>query len=69
MRSDRGSIFLDQGFDFKPLPNPSGAATKSESNGMTKLTADNTIRGVINGGGAEIDIRSFNGTILVHKGK
>ena len=26
-------------------------------------------RHVINGGGADIDIRSFNGAILVHKGK
>ena len=69
MRSDRGDIYLDQGFDFKPLPNPSGNATKSESNGMTKLRMDNTIRGTINGGGAEIDIRTFNGAVLIHKGK
>ena len=53
MRSDRGDIYLDQGFDFKPLPNPSGSTTKSESNGMTNLRMDNTIRGTINGGGAE----------------
>jgi Putative adhesin len=69
MRSDRGDIYLDQGFDFKPLPNPSGSTTKSESNGMTKIRMDNTIRGTINGGGAEIDIRTFNGPVLVHKGK
>ncbi len=69
MRSDRGDIYLDQGFDFKPLPNSSSSTTKSESNGMTKLRLDNTIRGSINGGGTEIDIRTFNGTVLVHKGK
>jgi hypothetical protein len=69
MRSDRGDIFLDPGFAFKALPDASGSVTKSESNGMTKLRMDNTIRGVINGGGAEIDIRSFNGAILLHKGK
>ena len=69
MRSDQGDIYLDQGFDFKSLATSSGGISKSESNGMRKLKMDNTIHGAINGGGVEINIRSFNGTILVHKGK
>jgi hypothetical protein len=69
IRSDRGDVYLDQGFDFKPLATPSSSASKSDSNGMVKLKMDNTIRGTINGGGVEINIRSFNGSILVHKGK
>ena len=69
MRSDQGDIYLDQGFDFKLLATSSGSGSKSESDGMIKLRMDNTIHGAINGGGAEINIRSFNGSILVHKGK
>jgi hypothetical protein len=69
MRSDQGDIYIDQGFDFKPLPDLSDSTTKSESNGMTKLKMDNTIHATINGGGAEINIRSFNGAILIHKSK
>jgi len=69
MRSDQGDIYLDQGFDFKPLPNPSSGAQGPESHGMIKLKLDNTARGAINGGGVEVSVRSFNGSILIHKGK
>jgi hypothetical protein len=69
IRSDRGDIYLDQGFDFKSLATSSSGISKSESSGMLKLKMDNTIHGTINGGGVEINIRSFNGSILVHKGK
>jgi hypothetical protein len=68
MRSDHGDIYLDQGFDYKPLAS-SGGSSKSDSNGMLRLKMDNTIHAAINGGGVEISIRSFNGSILVHKGK
>jgi hypothetical protein len=69
MRSDLGDVYVDQDFDFKLQPGKPGGGAKSEFSGMTKLMADNTIRGAINGGGTEINIRSFNGAILVHKGK
>ncbi len=69
MRSDQGDVYLDQGFDFKPLPASSSSALQSESGGMLKIRMDNTIHGTINGGGVEINIRTFNGNILVHKGK
>ena len=69
IRSDQGEVYLDQGFDFKPLATSSSTTSKSESNGMVKLRMDSTIHGTINGGGVEINIRSFNGSILVHKGK
>ena len=47
----------------------SSNASKPESNGMLKLKRTTQIHGTINGGGVEINIRSFNGSILVHKGK
>jgi hypothetical protein len=69
MRSDQGDVYLDQGLDFKPVPASSSSTSQSESNGMLKIRMDNTIHGTINGGGVEINIRTFNGSILVHKGK
>ncbi len=68
MRSDHGHIYLDQGFEYEPLAS-SGGSSKSDSDGMLKLKKDNTVHGGINGGGVEINMRSFNGAILVHKGR
>jgi hypothetical protein len=69
MRSDRGDVYMDQGFDFKPQASSSSSASRSDSSGMLKLKMDNTIHGTLNGGGVEINMRTFNGGILVHKGK
>jgi hypothetical protein len=68
LRSDQGDIYIDQGFDLKKAPT-SRSPAKPESNGLIKLRTDNTIRGAINGGGVAISLRSFNGNILLHKGK
>lgn len=67
--NDSGDTYLDQGFDFKPLPDTTGGSSHPEPKGSTSIRLGGTIRGTINGGGTEICIRSFNGTILIHKGK
>jgi hypothetical protein len=69
MRSDQGEVYLDQALDFKPLPASSSITSQSESNGMLKMRMDNTVHGTISGGGVEINIRTFNGNIVVHEGK
>jgi hypothetical protein len=68
MRSDQGDVFIDDGFDFKQLPS-SGDSSEPITRGMHHLRTDNSIRGALNGGGVEVNVRSFNGSILVHKGK
>ena len=37
--------------------------------GTYRLDADRNIYGVINGGGAKLDLRTFNGSIYIRKGK
>jgi hypothetical protein len=69
MRSDQGDVYMDQGFDFKPQANSSSGMSNSDSKGMLKPRMGNMIHGTINGGGVEINMRTFNGSILVHKGK
>jgi hypothetical protein len=69
MRSDQGDVYMDQGFDFKPQANSSNGMSNSDSKGMLKPRMGNMIHGTINGGGVEINMRTFNGSILVHKGK
>jgi hypothetical protein len=68
MRSDNGDVFIDDGFDFRQLPS-SGDSSEPATRGMHHLRTDNSIRGALNGGGVEVNVRSFNGAILVHKGK
>ncbi|MGH9415736.1 MAG: DUF4097 family beta strand repeat-containing protein [Terriglobales bacterium] len=70
MRSDRGNIYLDDGFTFQPTAHPASATTgKRDDNGMYKVKLDNTIYGTLNGGGPEIHFETFNGSIFVHKGR
>jgi hypothetical protein len=66
MRSDNGDIFTD--FDVqlrqsgeKPSPLRRGQGTRIEVN--------RAIYGSVNGGGPEIELRSFNGTIYLRKGQ
>lgn len=69
MRSDRGNIYLDNGFTFQPTAHASSAPKVArDDNGMYKVKLDNTIYGALNGGGPEIHFETFNGNIYVHKG-
>jgi len=58
MKTDRGDIWSD--FDVKLT---GGGAV----NGMTRLNADRTLRGTINGGGVEASFYTLNGRIMVRK--
>ena len=58
MKTDRGDIWSD--FDVKL--NGGGAV-----NGMTRLNADRTLRGAVNGGGVEASFYTLNGRITIRK--
>ena len=68
MRSDNGDIFTD--FDVQlqqgpaPRPNPSRG-----NNGKNRIEVNRALYGTVNGGGPEIELRSFNGTIYLRKGQ
>jgi hypothetical protein len=66
IRTDHGEVYSD--FDFKLN---GGAITQKNdtSDGKFRVTMDKTITGTINGGGAEVTLKTYNGTIYLRKGK
>ena len=67
MRSDNGDIFTDFDVQLQQAP-PGGRTTRSRS-GRTQIEVNRSIYGSVNGGGPEIELRSFNGTIYLRKGQ
>ena len=66
MRSDNGDIFTD--FDVQ-LQQRAPARGTSRQGGGTKIEVNRMLYGTVNGGGPEIELRSFNGTIYLRKGQ
>ena len=66
MRSDNGDIFTD--FDVQLQQSPAARPTRSR-NGSLKVEVNRSLYGTVNGGGPEIELRSFNGTIYLRKGQ
>jgi hypothetical protein len=69
VRSDNGDVFTD--FDVQQTTPPTGAtgftrSTRGSSKQRFRLDG-RTIYGTINGGGPEIEARSFNGTVFIRK--
>jgi hypothetical protein len=70
LRSDNGDIFTD--FDVQLQPRAAKVPTVQDSRGRGgrfRLEVDNSISGSVNGGGPEFELRTFNGTIFLRKGK
>jgi len=66
MRSDNGDIFTD--FDVQLQQREPSRGT-SRQGGGTKIEVNRMLYGTVNGGGPEIELRSFNGTIYLRKGQ
>jgi hypothetical protein len=68
IKSDRGDIFSD--FDMDLTAAPSGPKVISDKEkGLYKLNKDSWSYGKINGGGAEIMMKTMNGSIYIRKAK
>jgi hypothetical protein len=67
-KSENGDVLSD--FDIK-LSNGSSnkSYTKDVKTGLYKITKDEWIKGDINGGGAEIMMKSLNGDLIINKSK
>jgi DUF4097 and DUF4098 domain-containing protein YvlB len=68
VRSDNGDVFTD--FDVQQTTPPTGATgfTRTNRGSKQRFRLDGrTIYGTINGGGPEIEARSFNGTVFIRK--
>ena len=67
LRTDNGSAFTD--FDLQMLPQSSRAVIEDSNNprGRYRVKVNNVIYGAVNGGGPEIEMRTFNGNIYLRK--
>lgn len=64
MKTERGEIYT--GFDVKILSS-APVQKKDAKSGVYKVTIDDWKRGDVNGGGAEITMKNYNGDIYVRK--
>ena len=67
LRTDNGSAFTD--FDLQMLPQTDRAVIEDSrsSRGRYRVKVNNVIYGAVNGGGPEIEMRTFNGNIYLRK--
>jgi len=65
MRTDNGEIWSD--FDVKVDGSRPAQTVEEQKGSRHRVRTDNTVFGSINGGGPEIQIRTFNGSIYLHK--
>jgi hypothetical protein len=66
MRSDNGDVFTD--FDVQLQQAPPARSTRSNS-GRLRVEVNKALYGTVNGGGPEMELRSFNGSIYLRKGQ
>jgi hypothetical protein len=64
MRSDNGEIYSD--FDVELLPSQADVK-QGRSGGRYRLEVEREVRGRVGGGGPEIQLRTFNGDIMLRK--
>jgi DUF4097 and DUF4098 domain-containing protein YvlB len=65
MRTDHGEIYSD--FEVKLTSGGASSQRNSSADGRYRINFDRTIYGTINGGGPEIELRTYNGRILLRR--
>ena len=68
LKTGHGEIYSD--FEIRPdMARRRGMITEPNrsKDGKYRVRSDNTMRGTINGGGPEIQFRSYNGRIYIRK--
>ncbi|MGI4742778.1 MAG: hypothetical protein ACRYG7_47070 [Janthinobacterium lividum] len=66
LKSDRGQVYSD--FDVA-LDKSAPKVTRTTQNGLSRLSTDPWTYGTLNGGGADIMLKSMNGSIFLRKAK
>jgi DUF4097 and DUF4098 domain-containing protein YvlB len=67
LRTDNGRILTD--FDLTVIPQaPAPVEDTQSTEGRYRIGRNKVVYGSINGGGADIELRTFNGEIVVRKG-
>jgi hypothetical protein len=67
LRSVNGEVYTD--LDVAPRPGPSTPGVQDSRSGMRRLKVESTIYGSVNGGGPEVELRTFNGNVYLRKRK
>jgi len=67
LRSDQGNVLTD--FDVIPLQAPTTVQDTRREGGRFRAEINRFIYGAVNGGGPEIELRTFNGNIYVRRGQ
>ena len=65
LRSNGGDVFTDFDMQVRPVPRTD---TGDRKDGRFRLEVNNSVLGSVNGGGPEIELRSFRGDVFVRKG-
>jgi hypothetical protein len=67
LRSDQGNALTD--FDVTPLQQPTTVEDTRREGGRFRIEINRFIYGAVNGGGPEIELRTFNGNVYVRRGQ
>ena len=66
IKNQNGEVYSD--FEMKVAPSAQPVVEQSGGKGMHKVKIERSFYATINGGGPEIQISNFNGSILIRKG-
>ena len=69
LRTDNGKVFTD--FDLNMLPQPASTVIEDtrRTGGRYRIEGNKVIYGAVNGGGPDVEMRTFNGSIFVRKNR
>lgn len=67
MRSDHGDVYSD--FDVQLAPSAPTVQENRNSNGRYRISRNRTVVGAINGGGPDVELRTFNSNVYVRRGR
>ena len=66
LRSDMGELFTD--FDLQVKTDTTTSQNPQRENGRLRIVVNKSLTGALNGGGPEIELRTFNGNVYLRKG-
>jgi DUF4097 and DUF4098 domain-containing protein YvlB len=67
LRSDNNDVFTD--FDVQLGSAPASVQDTRREGGRFRISVNKSIYGSINGGGPDIELRTYNGNVYLRKGK
>ena len=68
LRSDNGDVYTDFPLTLQPSPAPAVRESRRDR-GRFEIRRNSSIYGSINGGGPDIELRTFNSNVYVRKGR